>query len=247
MSANENKKVVEVLKELNEFVHDGLEGYERAAQESKDQLRQDIYRKFSQQRLAFANELNMIIQRHGGSPERDTTTKGKLYRQWMDFKAALTGRDEEAILGSSIYGEEWAQKAYRDALDQELPAEVRGVLLRQREASTDVLQRLHQLREGSTDATKAPSGRGRATTGATSSAGTSTGGNVTLKTALIAAGAAAGAALVYGLLSKRIPTDKLMSTISNITKDKSGDNGQMATRTKKNKDKTKKKNKTKTQ
>lgn len=204
MSANEKQKVVQVLKELNEFVHDGLEGYERAAQESKDELRQDIYRKFSQQRLAFANELNMIIQNHGGSPERDTTAKGKLYRDWMDFKAALTGFNEEAILGSCIYGEEWAQKAYRDALDHELPAEVRGAVLRQREASTDVLARLHQLREGATQnpATSADGVNGKAAA------------NVPLRTALYAAGAAAGAALIYGLITKKIPTGNLFSSLT---------------------------------
>ena len=210
MPSNENKKIVAVLRELNEFVHDGMEGYERAAQETKDDLRRDIYRKFSQQRLAFANELNMIIQRHGGSPERDTTVKGKLYRQWMDFKAALTGRDEDAILGSNIYGEEWAQKAYRDALDHELPYDVRGILLRQREASSEVLQRLHQMRGSSSPDSYYQ--------GDYSSNGRSAQGLTPLKTALYAAGAAAGAALVYGLITKRIPTDKLMAGITSLTK-----------------------------
>ncbi|MFB9864743.1 ferritin-like domain-containing protein [Rufibacter immobilis] len=228
MSANENKKVVEVLRELNEFVHDGLEGYERAARESKDQLRQDIYRKFSQQRLAFANELNQIIQRYGGTPEHATTNKGKLYRQWMDFKAALTGNDEAAILGSNIYGEEWAQKAYRDALDNELPYDVRGVILRQREASTDVLQRLHQMRENATGP-NAPTGT--ETDDSIVPAAVRT--NLTLKTALYAAGAAAGAALVYALITKRIPTDRLMASVSNLTKGRTGSNGKTAGQSKK--------------
>ncbi len=204
MSANEKQKVLEVLKELNEFVHDGLEGYERSAEESKDQLRKDIYRKFSQQRLAFANELNMIIQKNGGSPERDSTTKGKLYRQWMDFKAALTGHSEEAILGSSIYGEEWAQKAYRDALEHGLPAEVRGTVLRQREASTEVLNRLNQLRENS-------SNRGESASGKNDSGSKK---DMSLKTALYTAGAAAAAAVVYGLITKKIPTTGIESGVN---------------------------------
>ncbi|WP_181304199.1 PA2169 family four-helix-bundle protein [Rufibacter sp. XAAS-G3-1] len=211
MSTNEKQKVVQVLKELNEFVHDGLEGYERAARESTDSLRQDAYRRFSQQRLAFANELNQIIQQHGGTPERDTTAKGKLYRQWMDFKAAITGSNEEAILGSCIYGEEWAQKAYRDALDHELPAEVRGTILRQREASTDVLTYLHQLWEAAGYEESAPTGLTAAT------AVTSTPAQ-TWKTVLYVAAGAAGAALIYGLATRRISADRLMSSVGNITK-----------------------------
>ncbi|HEX8350512.1 MAG TPA: hypothetical protein VF598_11160, partial [Hymenobacter sp.] len=31
--------------------------------------------------------------------------------------ATITGADEKAILGSNIYGEEWAIKAYQDALE----------------------------------------------------------------------------------------------------------------------------------
>ncbi|MGV3539616.1 MAG: ferritin-like domain-containing protein [Rufibacter sp.] len=205
MSANEKSKVVAVLQELNQFVHDGREGYERAAQESTDSLRQDVYRRFSQQRLAFANELNQIIQQHGGSPERDTTAKGKLYRQWMDFKATISASNEEGILGSCIYGEEWAQKAYRDALDHELPAEVRGVILRQREASTDVLTHLHQLREAAGFA-PAPGGL----PAAIASPALST----PLRTALYALAGAAGAVLVYGLITKRIPTGKLLTGFS---------------------------------
>ncbi len=208
---------MEVLKELNEFVHDGLEGYERAAKESTDTLRQDVYRRFSQQRLAFANELNQIIQQHGGSPERDTTAKGKLYRQWMDFKATITGSNEEAILGSCIYGEEWAQKAYRDALDHELPAEVRGVILRQREASTDVLTYLHQLREAA-GYEPAPGGLPAAVA--------SPAANKTLRTALFIVAGAASAALIYALITRKIPTEKLVSSLSNLTKGRFGSNGQ---------------------
>ncbi|MBA9076718.1 ferritin-like domain-containing protein [Rufibacter quisquiliarum] len=209
MSANEKSKVVQVLKELNEFVHDGREGYERAAKESTDSLRQDVYRRFSQQRLAFANELNQIIQQHGGSPERDTTAKGKLYRQWMDFKATITGSNEEAILGSCIYGEEWAQKAYRDALDHELPAEVRGVILRQREASTDVLTHLHQIHEA---AGYAPA------QGGLPAAIASPALSKPLRTALYAVAGAAGAVLIYGLVSKKIPTAKLVAGLSFLTR-----------------------------
>lgn len=219
MSAKEKSRVVAVLQELNEFVHDGREGYERAAQESTDSLRQDVYRRFSQQRLAFANELNQIIQQHGASPERDTTAKGKLYRQWMDLKATLTGTNEEAILGSCIYGEEWAQKAYRDALDHELPAEVRGVILRQREASTDVLTHLHQLREAAGFA-PAPGGL--------TAAIASPAAHKPLRTILYAAAGAAGAALIYGLISKKIPTDKLMSGLGAMTKKQSATNKQKA-------------------
>jgi len=41
----------------------------------------------------------------------------------------------------------------------------------------------------------------------------------------VAAGAA-GAALIYGLISKRIPTDRLIAGVTNLAKGKLGSDGQ---------------------
>jgi uncharacterized protein (TIGR02284 family) len=144
-----NEKVVDVLRELTEFVNDGKEGYERAADESKNSEYKAFYRNLALQRANFSQELNQLISQYGGETETDTTLKGKLYRQWMDVKAAFTGRDEEAIIGSNIYGEEWAQKAYNDALaDSHLPSEIRLVIERQRQASQEAYAQLNQMKGG---------------------------------------------------------------------------------------------------
>jgi len=44
-----------------------------------------------------------------------TTTSGKIYRAWMDIKAAFTGKDRQTVLNNCEFGEDAAQKAYRDA------------------------------------------------------------------------------------------------------------------------------------
>ncbi|MCC2547635.1 PA2169 family four-helix-bundle protein [Hymenobacter sp. BT175] len=104
------------LHELLLFVNDRIEGYQRAVDESKDPERTGYYKQLVSQSQQFANELNKYLRQQGGGRETGTTVKGKLYRVWMDTKATLTGFSEEAILGSNIYGEEWAIKAYKDAL-----------------------------------------------------------------------------------------------------------------------------------
>ena len=144
-----NEKVVDVLRELTEFVNDGKEGYERAADESKHSEYKAFYRNLALQRANFSQELNQLITQYGGEQETDTTLKGKLYRQWMDVKAAFSGQDEEAIIGSNIYGEEWAQKAYNDALaDADLPSEIRPTIERQRQASQEAYAQLNQMKGG---------------------------------------------------------------------------------------------------
>ena len=140
--------IVETLTELTQFVNDGREGYERAAKESKNPETEKLYRMLSSQRAEFGSELNTLIRSHGADPEFDTTTKGKFYRGWMDFKATLTGNNEESILNSNIYGEEWAQKAYKEALDNpDLPASIRSVVQRQKQASDTAYQQLLQLKK----------------------------------------------------------------------------------------------------
>jgi uncharacterized protein (TIGR02284 family) len=134
------------LRELLLFVNDRIEGYRRAVAESHDPELRGYYQQLVSQSRHFAHELNSYLQRQGGGRETGTTAKGKLYRQWMDAKAALTGTDESAILGSNIYGEEWALKAYEDALsDPALPSELRRTVQQQFAASQSTYDRLKSL------------------------------------------------------------------------------------------------------
>lgn len=145
--ATTGENISDVLRELTEFVNDGKEGYERAAEESTNPDFVSYYSSLAQQRREFSNELNALIRQHGGDVETDTTLKGKLYRQWMDVRAAFTGRDERSIVDSNIYGEEWAQKAYDDALKTEtLPDQIRQLISNQRQASQEAYNRLQQMK-----------------------------------------------------------------------------------------------------
>ena len=126
----------EVLQELNLFVNDRIEGYRTAAAETTDPQHQNYYEQLAHQSNLFSNTINGYLRTLNAEPETGTTIKGKLYRGWMDTKAALTGRDEAAILSSNLYGEEWALKAYNEALTSpDLPADIRQTIERQKYAS----------------------------------------------------------------------------------------------------------------
>lgn len=134
------------LDELLYFVNDRIEGYQRAVAESTDAQLRGYYKQLTSQSQQFATDLNTYLTREGGERENSTTLKGKLYRAWMDAKAAVTGRDEKTILGSNIYGEEWALKAYKDALaDQTLTGPVRLAVERQYALSQKTYQQLKSL------------------------------------------------------------------------------------------------------
>ncbi|MBF9236395.1 PA2169 family four-helix-bundle protein [Hymenobacter sp. BT683] len=129
------------LNELLYFVNDRVEGYQRAADETQDIQLRSYYKQLVSQSQQFANQLNAFLSQEGGGRQTSTTFKGKLYRAWMDAKAAVTGFDEQAILDSNIYGEEWALKAYQEALDDKT---LTGPLRRSVEHQYEISQRTYQ-------------------------------------------------------------------------------------------------------
>lgn len=144
-----NEKTISVLQELNQFVNDRIEGYKHAAEETKNPAHQSFYKDLIQESKSFASEINSTLSSMGGERQDSTTAKGKIYRGWMDVKATVTGRDEESIVESNIYGEEWAQKAYNDALDHksELPQNVVQMVEKQKNSSLATCERLRQMKE----------------------------------------------------------------------------------------------------
>ncbi len=150
-----NDKLVEVLNDLIEINNDRVNGYERAADETKDKDvdLQGIFNKMANDSRQYAAELSREVSRLGGTPDTGTTNSGKLYRVWMDVKSLFTGKDRQAILENCEFGEDAAQKAYKAALasDAEINAETRQLITDQQAS----LKTAHDLIKKYRDAHKA--------------------------------------------------------------------------------------------
>jgi uncharacterized protein (TIGR02284 family) len=142
-----DKHIVSTLQELTQFVNDAQATYEQATKETQAPPLQRLYRLLLSQRAEFASELNLIIQNHHGEAETGTTDKGQLYRQWLDFKAGCQTDKETTLIDLNLYGEEWTQKAYQEALGKDgLPQSLRQILERQRQACQQTYQQLLRLK-----------------------------------------------------------------------------------------------------
>lgn len=130
-----SSETAEVLNDLIEIHNDRIAGYEKAIKELKDED-EDLKILFTGligQSHQCKMELGTEVQALGKDMETSTTNRGKIYRAWMDIKAAFTGKDSHNILESCEYGEDAAQRAYDDALSSEdLPAYLRSMLQKQR-------------------------------------------------------------------------------------------------------------------
>lgn len=133
----QNEKLVTVLNGLIEINNDRIVGYEKAIEETKDGQVDlvAIFNKYIDDSRGYASELKQEVLDLGGEAETDgTTNSGKIYRVWMDVKAAFSGHTRKSILENCEFGEDAAQKAYKEALesDAEISADVRQLIAEQK-------------------------------------------------------------------------------------------------------------------
>lgn len=147
-----NEKIIPVLNDLIRINHDRVEGYEKAIEELKDSDAdlKTLFSRYISESRQCASELTTEVTRLGGDPADGTTNSGKIYRVWMDLKAAITGKDRQTILDNCEFGEDAAQKAYDMALnsDTELEPTLRDLVVRQKaqlRAGHDEVKRLRDM------------------------------------------------------------------------------------------------------
>ena len=150
MTTNDN--LVEVLNDLVQINNDRIEGYEKAVEEAKD-LDVDlkvIFIKMAEESIKYKTELVNEINKLGGNPVTGTTGLGKIYRVWMDVKATFTGHNRQTVLENCEFGEDAAQKAYKDALasDAEMNADTRQLITSQQSSlktSHDIIKKYRDM------------------------------------------------------------------------------------------------------
>ena len=147
----EKEKVINVLNDLLQINHDRIEGYKKAVDELKDDDNdlKVLFNRYITQSHEYSQELTNEISRLGGNPTDGTTNSGKIYRVWMDLKAAITGKDRKTILENCEFGEDAAQKAYDTALnsDVEFETTIRDLLVKEKAGLKSGHDEIKKLRD----------------------------------------------------------------------------------------------------
>lgn len=142
-----NDEVISTINGLIETCKDGQEGFTQAADGVERSDLKTLFYEFAQQRSQFAGELQTLVQSLGGDPENSGSIAGSLHRGWINIKSAVTGKDDEAILNECERGEDAAKKAYKDALDQFLPANITDTVRSQYTSVQAAHDRVKALRD----------------------------------------------------------------------------------------------------
>ena len=138
----------ETLKDLIRINNDRVTGYSKAATQADDQDLQSLFSQLAQQSRQFASELRSLVSEEDKNVTDETTTAGKIYRAWMDVKATFGGDDRKAVLASCEFGEDAAQRAYKEALkDNDLFPDVRATIERQKAVLLEAHNRIKMMRD----------------------------------------------------------------------------------------------------
>jgi uncharacterized protein (TIGR02284 family) len=132
---SQNSEIIEVLNDLILINNDRVVGYEKAYDETdaSDTDLRSIYNNLANHSRQHVSELTSEVNTLGGEPATGTMVSGKLYRVWMDVKAAFSSDGRKTSLENSEFGEDAAQKAYESALKSEdLTPELRSLITQQK-------------------------------------------------------------------------------------------------------------------
>jgi uncharacterized protein (TIGR02284 family) len=122
---------ISTLNNLIETCKDGENGFRTAADGVKNGELKTLFNLYAQQRAQFAAELQAEVRTFGGDPENTGSAIASLHRGWINIKSTVTGEDEGAIITECERGEDSAAKNYQEALEEDLPVNVRSIIERQ--------------------------------------------------------------------------------------------------------------------
>jgi uncharacterized protein (TIGR02284 family) len=112
----EHSEAISTLNTLIATTIDSVTGYEDSAKNIHDDRLREIFRSRADERQRVVEDLRSEIRRLGGDPEEGGSFLGKAHQRFEDLKAAITGRDEKAIINEVERGEDYLKEKWQAAL-----------------------------------------------------------------------------------------------------------------------------------
>lgn len=127
-----NQETEKVLLDVVKVLYDGQKGFADIGEHLKDDTLKRYFLAESLKRANFRAELENELHRAGMADVKESgTVGGTMHRVWGDLKAHLGAGSDHQLLATAEQGEDVAKKAYKDALEKDLPLPVRELLTTQ--------------------------------------------------------------------------------------------------------------------
>jgi uncharacterized protein (TIGR02284 family) len=147
------ENTTDVLNDLIQINNDRIEGYQKAKDElkGKEPDLQTLFSDFIAQSRDIRDELKSEVELRDEDSADDTTSRGKIYRGWMDVRVTFAGHDRKTVLENCERGEDAAQDAYKKALQEDLPETLRMQIKEQKETLNSAHHEVKRLRDSTPD------------------------------------------------------------------------------------------------
>jgi uncharacterized protein (TIGR02284 family) len=149
MTDHEHSTEISTLNTLIATTIDSITGYEDAAANDDSGQFQQLFRDRANERQRVVEQLRDEVRRLGGEPEDDGSLMGKTHQRFLDLKAAITGRDQKAIINEVERGEDYLKEKFETALNGEtLTGECRAAVERAYQSVRSGHDQMSQLKHG---------------------------------------------------------------------------------------------------
>ena len=149
MDHGSNTGAITALNSLITTVIDSINGYEDSATNVDNQRLSEIFRERANERQQVVEDLRAEVRRLGGEPEEGGSFLGKAHQRFEDLKAAITGRDEKAIINEVERGEDYLKAEFEAAIESdELAGESRAAVERAYQSVRSGHDQISQLKHG---------------------------------------------------------------------------------------------------
>ena len=145
----EHKDQIATLNTLIATTIDSVTGYENSAKDIENHRFAEIFRQRANERQKVVEDLRAQVRRLGGEPEDSGSFMGKTHQRFEDLKAAITGRDEKAIINEVERGEDYLKSKFEAALnDGHLGGETRAAVERCYQSVREGHDQMSHLKHG---------------------------------------------------------------------------------------------------
>jgi uncharacterized protein (TIGR02284 family) len=113
----ERQEEISTLNTLIATTIDSITGYEESARNIDNERMREVFRQRADERQQVVEQLRGEVRRLGGDPEEGGSFLGKAHQSFENLKAAVTGRDEKAIINEVERGEDYLKEKFEAALE----------------------------------------------------------------------------------------------------------------------------------
>ena len=146
---NDRSDEITTLNTLTATLIDSVTGYEDAAANSEAGRFQQLFRDRATERQRVVEDLRSEVRRLGGDPEDDGSFMGATHQRFLDLKAAITGRDDKAIVNEVERGEDYLKEKFETVLNSDaLSGDSRAVVERCYQSVRSGHDQMSQLKHG---------------------------------------------------------------------------------------------------